>query len=93
MIIILFILSFLVSFLAISLALPGAVELYQRYRRSHFVVCPETQQECGVTISPLVAATSSAIMPTRLHVKECTLWPDRKPCSRRCLWQLRRLTA
>jgi len=85
----LFLLSFIVLFVALTVALPGCIETYTRYRRGHFVICPETQRQGAVVLSAGLAAASSALLTTHLHVKGCTLWPEQRPCSRRCLAQVR----
>lgn len=88
----LFLLSFIVLFVALALVLPGAVEVYTRCRRGHFVICPETNKQGAVALSAGLAAVSSALLPTKLHIKDCTLWPEHRPCSRRCLLQIRNHT-
>jgi hypothetical protein len=88
-----FFVSLTVTFLALLVSLPSCVELYHRYRRSHFVVCPENEQQGSVVVSAGLAAASSALMPIQLHIKDCTLWPEHKHCGRRCLRQIRSLPA
>jgi hypothetical protein len=88
----LFLLSFIVLFVALTVALPGVVEVYTRCRRGHFVVCPETQKQGAVVVSAGLAAASSALLPTKFRIKDCTLWPEQRPCSRRCLLQVRSIS-
>ena len=85
----LFLISFIVLFVALTVALPGCIETYTRCRRGHFVICPETQRQGAVALSPGLAAASSVLLTTKLHIKGCTLWPEQRPCSRRCLIQVR----
>lgn len=85
-----FFISLLVTFAALTVALPTCVEVYHRYRRSHFVQCPKTRREASVVVSPGVAAASSAFLPTHIHfIKSCSLWPEYRRCGCRCLSQLR----
>lgn len=91
MIIVWFLLSLFVTFIALTIALPGCVETYNRHRRGHFVECPHSGKQGAVMVSAGLAAASSALLPTRLHIKDCTLWPEHSRCSRRCLIQIRNL--
>lgn len=88
----LFLLSFIVVFIALTVALPGVVEVYTRCRRGHFVVCPETQKQGAVVLSAGLAAASSAFLSTKLRIRDCTLWPEQRPCSRSCLSQVRNIS-
>ncbi len=83
-----FLASVVLTFLAVLLAMPDCVQMYNRYRRNHFVACPENSRECTIEISAGLAATTSALLPTQLHITHCSLWPKMRHCRRRCLLQM-----
>lgn len=55
-----------------------------RYRSKKIVKCPETDQpaEIFVDASP---STSSRARRKSLSIRNCSLWPARKGCTRGCL--------
>ena len=84
-----FLLSFALTFAALLFALPGCIEIYQRFRRTQFVICPRTTSQGTIEVSAGLAAASSAVMPTRLHIRGCSLWSGRGGCKWECLAQIR----
>ena len=88
MIFLLTLISTIVSFVALLVALPECAEVYHRFMRGHLVECPERHQQSTVAVSPVIAASTSAIAGTLLVVRGCALWPEHKCCSRRCITQL-----
>jgi hypothetical protein len=84
----LIIISCLVTFAALTAALPGCIEIYRRYHRGHLVSCPETRRQASIDLSATLAAATSAFIPLQLRIKDCTMWPENRHCSRSCVKQL-----
>jgi Protein of unknown function (DUF1761) len=62
-------------------------EIYNRYRGSRAVVCPETREQVAVSLDALHAAVTGLSEKTDLHVADCTRWPTRSNCGQECLPQ------
>lgn len=81
--------SLCVSFVALLVALPACAKVYHTFLRGQLVECPENHRQATVAVSPIIAAGTSAIIPTVLFVKGCALWPEHRSCKRNCTAQLR----
>lgn len=93
LIIMVFVVSLVVSTAAFAIILPGCADVYARFRRGRIVNCPDTNQQSTISVSAGLAAASSVFLPTRLHVRDCSLWPQRRCCARGCLRQMRPLVS
>jgi hypothetical protein len=87
--VLLLIMSTTVMSLALTVALPGCVEVYRRFQPGRTVFCPETERLGSIVISPIIAAATSALAPCWIHVTRCSLWDGRRCRLRRCVKQLR----
>ena len=65
--------------------IPVASDSYLRYRRRRVVTCPESGALVEICADARRAAFSSLFGKSRLKVKTCTRWPERKGCNQSCL--------
>jgi hypothetical protein len=64
--------------------LPLLARPLPRYRYRKMLRCPETGQDAEVSIDATRAAISS-FTAAGLKARNCSLWPERRGCSRKCL--------
>lgn len=60
-------------------------EIYNRYRGSRAVTCPETRQQVAVNFDALHAAVSGMSGRSDLRLAGCTRWPERADCGQDCI--------
>jgi len=60
-------------------------ELYNQYRGSRAVVCPETRELVAVRFDALHAAVSGLTAKPDLHIADCSRWPRRSNCGQECI--------
>jgi hypothetical protein len=72
-------------FFLLALALSGW-EIYNQYRGSRAVTCPETHRQVAVGFDALHAAVTglSATKPA-LRLSACTRWPENADCGQECI--------
>lgn len=93
MLVILLVLLFLVtaSLFLIVPALWGWA-IYDHYRGSRAVTCPETHQQVAVSFDALHAAiTGMSRAKPGLRLADCTRWPERIRCGQQCIPQALRV--
>ena len=77
----------LVALGAILFVLIPTVRLYRKFSGTRVITCPENKEPAAVEVDALQAAFSSAD-EIRLHLKECSRWPERENCGQECLRQI-----
>jgi Protein of unknown function (DUF1761) len=60
-------------------------EIYNHYRGSRAVTCPETHQQVAVSFDALHAAATGLSGQPNLRLAECTRWPMRADCGQECM--------
>lgn len=73
--------------ITVTLAIAGLfvfLPMAKRYRSRKIVTCPETGQPAEILID---AAHAPALRRKKrsLTIRNCSLWPKRKGCTRNCL--------
>src|SRR5260370_35357534 len=84
------------SFLIASLLLPAAAAFWLtdaarvlfRYRGKMLFTCPETGKSACVKVAAADAARSALVGRPKMHLSECSRWPERQNCGQECLSQL-----
>jgi hypothetical protein len=69
---------------ALSILVPAVGSTGGRYRYKKLLRCPETKRLAEVDVEASRAALSSA-PGTRVRVKNCSLWPEKRNCAERCI--------
>lgn len=64
--------------------------VYNEYRGSRIVVCPESHTPVSVRFDALRAAISSLNGKPKLSLASCTRWPERANCDQACIPDARR---
>ena len=60
--------------------------VYNRYRGSRAVTCPEIHRQVAVSFDPLHAAiTDLSNVKPKVRLADCTRWPMRKDCGQECI--------
>jgi hypothetical protein len=72
---------------ALFFAIEPLVRLYRRYRGPRLVNCPETKAPAAVEVDALHFAFSDDY-EKKLHMKQCSHWPEREGCGQECLRQI-----
>jgi hypothetical protein len=78
----------LIAMAAIALVfvvLPVGADAYVRYREPRVVRCPKTGLDVKISLDPWHAAATAVPGPPRLHVVQCTLWPNNGGCNEACV--------
>jgi hypothetical protein len=61
-------------------------DIYDRYRDSRVVICPDTKWQVAVRFDAVHAAvTSMDHSKPQLRLADCTLWPARARCAQKCI--------
>jgi hypothetical protein len=66
----------------------GAARVLFRYRGKMLFTCPETGEAACVKVAAASAARSSLTGRPKIHLSECSRWPERQGCGQECLSQL-----
>ncbi|HVO79908.1 MAG TPA: DUF1761 domain-containing protein [Terriglobales bacterium] len=86
-----YVLMFLVSAcLVLLMPVLWGWDLYQRYRGSRAVTCPETHRQVAVNFDALHAAVTGMSARPDLRLADCTHWPERADCGQDCIPEARR---
>jgi len=80
--------AILVAAAAVTFWLSDAVRVLFRYRGKMLFTCPESGKPACVKVAAGDAARSSLTGRTRIHLSECSRWPERQNCGQECLSQL-----
>jgi len=73
---------------ALVLWLGDAVRVFFRHRGKMLFTCPETGKAVCVKVAAGDAARSSLTGRPKIHLSECSRWPERQNCGQQCLSQL-----
>jgi hypothetical protein len=73
----------------VAFALARYVRALLRNRGTRLVACPETSEAAAVKVNALRAALSALRGRTRVHLSECSRWPERAGCGQECLSAIR----
>jgi len=57
-------------------------------RGKRLVTCPETKQTVAVELDAVDAARQARWGGAKIHLQDCTRWPERKDCGQECLSQV-----
>ena len=68
---------------------PVFVAAFSRFRAQRSVACPETGRVVGIKLDALRLSVGAAFDRVPLHVRACTLWPERRGCAQSCLNSIR----
>ncbi|HVO63810.1 MAG TPA: DUF1761 domain-containing protein [Terriglobales bacterium] len=68
-------------------------EIYEHYRGSRAVTCPENGQAVAVSFNAFRAAVTGFSHKPELQLSECTRWPEHADCGQQCIPQARRTAA
>jgi len=60
-------------------------QIYNHYRGSRAVSCPETHRQVAVSFDALHAAVTGFFNKPELRLAQCTLWPARSGCDQECI--------
>lgn len=63
----------------------GSARTYFKFRGKRLVTCPETHKTAAVELDAKGAAREAFSQKARMHLSECTRWPERKDCGQECL--------
>jgi hypothetical protein len=73
---------------AVAFWLTDAARALFRYRGKMLFTCPETGKAACVKVAAVDAARSSLTGRPKIHLSECSRWPERQGCGQECLSQL-----
>lgn len=73
---------------AVAVWLTDAARVFFRYRGRMLFSCPETRRATCVRVAAAAAARSSLTGRPKIHLSECSRWPQRQNCGQKCLSQL-----
>jgi len=86
---ILLVMAGIVLFAGILIGLLVAVRTYLRYRGKRLVTCPETRNPAAVHVNAGKAARDVLVgKHVRIHLDQCSCWPERERCGQECLSQI-----
>jgi hypothetical protein len=77
--------------LAVAVIMVGLIiglRTYFRYRGKMLIICPETGKPAAVDVAAGDAAVDSLLGKVKIHLKDCTRWPERQDCGQECLRQI-----
>jgi hypothetical protein len=78
------ILAGIIALAVVFVALPVGLSTSSRYRRWKVVGCPRTYRRAVILVGRAGLAEALGIRALR-RVRDCSLWPARSGCDRRCL--------
>jgi hypothetical protein len=84
----LIVIALAVVLVAVAIWFADAARVFFRYRGSMLFTCPETRKAACVKVAAADAARSSLTGRLRMHLSECSRWPQRQNCGQKCLSQL-----
>src|SRR5215468_7956178 len=84
----LIVIAFAVLLAAVAIWLTDAARVLFRYRGKMLFTCPETGKAACVRAAAGDAARSSLTGRPKIHLSECSRWPERQNCGQECLGQL-----
>jgi hypothetical protein len=67
---------------------PVIMQTFFQYRKARTLNCPEEGKTAMVNIDARTAARTAAVGTARLHVLNCSLWPEKCGCAQSCLAQV-----
>ena len=73
---------------AAAVWLTDAARVLYRYRGRMLFTCPETGKSACVKVAAGDAARSSLFGRPKIHLSDCSRWPERRDCGQQCLSQL-----
>jgi len=86
---ILILIAGLVLTVGASVGLIMAVRTYLKYRGKSLVNCPETRNPAAVRVNAGKAAVDVLEgKHARIHLDQCSRWPERESCGQECLSQI-----
>ena len=78
----------LILAVAVTVWLTDAVRVLFRYRGKMLFTCPETGKAASVKVAAGDAARSTLTGRPKIHLSDCSHWPERQNCGQECLSQL-----
>jgi hypothetical protein len=80
---------FWVVLVALVLVAAGFLAVrYARFRAQRVVTCPDSQKPEVVRLDGWLATLTSLGRKPRLHLTECSHWPEKEGCAQTCLSQV-----
>jgi hypothetical protein len=73
---------------AVTVWLTDAARVLFRYRGRMLFTCPETRKSACVKVAGGDAARSALFGRPKIHLSDCSRWPERQDCGQECLSQL-----
>jgi hypothetical protein len=83
-----FLIATLILAVAATVWLTDAVRVLFRYRGTMLFTCPETGKSACVKVAAGDAARSSLVGRPKIHLSDCSRWPERQNCGQECRSQL-----
>ena len=62
--------------------------IYFMFRRKRDVTCPRTRQTAVVAFAAKSMAKQAILDEARLHLSDCSIWPERAGCRQDCLREI-----
>src|SRR5947207_5168516 len=78
----------LILVVALTVWLTGAGRVFVRYRGKMLFTCPESGKAVCVKVAAVDAARSSLVGRPKIHLSQCSRWPERQNCGQQCLTQI-----
>ena len=78
----------LILVVSVAVWLTDAARVLLRYRGKMLFTCPETGKSACVKVAAGQAARSSLVGRPKIHLSDCSRWPERQNCGQECLSQL-----
>lgn len=78
----------LILAVALTLWLTDAIRVLFRYRGRMLFTCPETGKSTCVKVDAADAARSALVGRPKIHLSDCSRWPEHQNCGQECLSQL-----
>jgi hypothetical protein len=78
----------LILAVALTIWLTDATRMLFRYRGRMLFTCPETGKSACVKVGAGDAARSALLGRRKIHLSDCSRWPERQNCGQECLGQL-----
>ncbi|MEK6606473.1 MAG: hypothetical protein AABZ30_02325 [Myxococcota bacterium] len=73
------------AIVGLYLVVPAALTGWVFRRKGVGVMCPETAQPVRLRVSARSAALAEFVGDAALDVLDCSRWPERRDCDRRCV--------
>lgn len=83
-----FLVAAILAFALLGLVGVVALRAYVRFRGTRVITCPENDKPAAVEVDVMHFALRTALGESGLRLKDCSHWPQRQGCGKRCLKQI-----